>query len=247
MILLIDSGNTRLKWRLERQGTGDVIARGNSLLTDPDPLRAVSLPEGGQVTSLAVSTVASEKSRLALLAALECRFSVPVAFYWSERERNGLVNGYEQTHKMGADRWHGMYAAWLNQKQGFAVVDAGSAMTVDYVAPGGRHLGGFILPGLQMMLRSLSSDAARIGFDMEPSVDTRPGLSTSECVNQGMAWLGAALSDRILKDMQSYGLRDVIFTGGDAVRLQRLGLKGCLEPDLVLDGLAQIHREQIGI
>jgi len=193
---------------------------------------------------VAVSTVASEQSQRDLVAALELQFAAPVSCYWSEHERKGLVNGYQQPQKMGADRWHGMYAAWQNRRQGFVVVDAGSAMTVDYVAASGRHLGGFILPGLQMMLRSLNSDAARIGFESEPSVDVRPGLSTNECVNHGLAWVDAALSRRIMEDMHSYGLRDAVLTGGDALRLQRIGLRGCLEPELVLDGLAQIHREQ---
>jgi len=244
VILLVDSGNTRLKWRLERQDSAEVLALGYGLLTDPDPLHALCLPKGERVQSVAVSTVASEHSRRNLMAALELQFAAPVICYWSERERNGLVNGYQQPQKMGADRWHGMYAAWQSEHQGFVMVDAGSAMTVDYVAASGRHLGGFILPGLQMMLRSLSSDAARIGFETESGENIRPGLSTSECVNHGLAWLAAALSDRIMENMQSYGLRDAILTGGDAARLQRIGLQGRLEPELVLNGLAQIHREQ---
>ena len=244
MILLVDSGNTRLKWRLERQDGAEVLARGYGLLADSDPLCALCLPEGERVRSIAVSTVASEQSQHNLVAALESRFTAQVMCYWSERERKGLVNGYRQPQLMGADRWHGMYAAWQSRHQGFAVIDAGSAMTVDYVAASGRHLGGFILPGLQMMLRSLSSDAARIGFEPKSGVDVRPGLSTSECVNHGLAWLGAALSDRIMKNMHGYGLRDVVLTGGDAERLQRIGLQGYLEAELVLDGLAKIHREQ---
>jgi type III pantothenate kinase len=244
VILLIDSGNTRIKWRLERQESADVIALGYGLLTDPDPFHALCLPKGERVRSVAVSTVASEQSQRSLVAALKAQFTVPVVCYWSERQRGGLINGYQHPQKMGADRWHGMYAAWQSRHQGFVVVDAGSAMTVDYVAASGHHLGGFILPGLQMMLRSLNSDAARIGFEPGSSVDVHPGLSTSECVNHGLAWLGAALSDQIMKNMHSYGLRDAVLTGGDAERLQRLGLQGRLEPELVLDGLAKIHREQ---
>lgn len=38
---------------------------------------------------------------------------------------------------MGADRWHGMYGAWLRHRSGFVVVDAGSAVTLDYVDAGG--------------------------------------------------------------------------------------------------------------
>jgi len=244
VILLVDSGNTRLKWRLERQKSAEVLGQGVGLLSDVDPLQAMCLPKGERVTSVAVSTVASEQRRRNLVAALESRFAVPVTCYWSERERDGLVNGYQQPAKMGADRWHGMYAAWQRRRQGFAVVDAGSAVTVDYVAADGHHLGGYILPGLQMMLRSLSSDAARIGFEPEPNLKTRPGLSTNECVNHGLAWLNAAFLDRVLADIQNYGLRDLVLTGGDALRLQHIGLQGEIEPELVLDGLAKVHRER---
>ena len=245
MILLVDSGNTRLKWRLERQKSAEVLVQGVGLLSDVDPLQALCLPKGERVVSVAISTVASEQRQHNLVAALESRFSVPVTCYWSEHERGGLINGYQQPSKMGADRWHGMYAAWQRWRQGFAVVDAGSAVTVDYVAAGGHHLGGYILPGLQMMLRSLSSDAARIGFEPEPNLKTLPGLSTNECVNHGLAWLSAAFLDRVLADMQSYGLRALVLTGGDALRLQHIGLQGEIEPELVLDGLAKVHRERL--
>lgn len=244
MILLIDSGNTRLKWRLERLNNAEVLARGYGLVTDVDPLQTLCLPQGRRVLSVAVSTVASERRQHHLVGVLEAKFGAPVTCYWSESERGGLINAYQYPEKMGADRWHGMYAAWRSRRQGFVVVDAGSAVTVDYVAPDGRHLGGFILPGLQMMLRSLSSDAARIGFDPEPNLDTRPGRSTNQCVNHGLAWLSAALSGRVKADIQNYGLSDTVLTGGDALRLQRIGLEGRLEPELVLEGLAQIHRER---
>ncbi len=246
MILLIDSGNTRLKWRLECMNSAEVLARGYGLIADAGPLRTLYLPEGRQVCAVAVSTVASEQRQHELVVALEARFGVAVICHWAERERGGLINGYQQPENMGADRWHAMYAGWQRCRQGFVVVDAGSAVTVDYVGADGQHLGGFILPGLQMMLRSLSSDAARIGFEAEPSLETRPGLSTNECVNHGLAWLSAALADRVAADQQRYGLSEVVITGGDALRLRHIGLRGCVEPELVIDGLARIHREQCG-
>jgi type III pantothenate kinase len=95
-----------------------------------------------------------------------------------------------------------------------------------------------------MMLRSLGSDAARIGFEPKPSLETGPGLSTNQCVNHGLAWLSAAFFDRVLADMQSYGVRDLVLTGGDALRLHHIGLQGEIEPELVLDGLAKVHRER---
>tara|TARA_Y100000589_G_scaffold237676_1_gene225080 strand:- start:745 stop:1191 length:447 start_codon:yes stop_codon:yes gene_type:complete len=147
---------------------------------------------------------------------------------------------------MGADRWHGMYGAWLRHRSGFVVVDAGSAVTLDYVDAGGQHLGGFILPGQGMMLRSLRRDVARVVFKPGEVLDDTPGKSTSECVNHGLAWLLAGLVERIQRDAESLGLTDVIVTGGDAPRWLALGLRARHCADLVFDGLAAIDAEEQG-
>lgn len=243
MRLLIDAGNTRLKWQLgDRQ---KVLASGVGELSSPDPLSG--LPVDARVRRISVSTVAAEARREALVAHLERRFGVPAVCHWSEPERGGLRNAYQDYQRMGADRWHAMYGGWQTHRKGFAVIDAGSAVTVDYVDGTGQHLGGFILPGLQMMIRSLQSDAARILFDPEQVLETAPGASTAECVNHGLAWLSAAMIERIREDVGSFGLQDILVTGGDAERLQGLGLSAIHVPDLVLRGLAAIDSEELAI
>ncbi len=243
MRLLIDAGNTRLKWQLgDRQ---KVLASGAGVLSSPDPLSG--LPADARVRRISVSTVAAEARREALVAHLERRFGVPAVCHWSEAERGGLRNAYQDYQRMGADRWHAMYGAWQTHRKGFAVIDAGSAVTVDYVDGAGQHLGGFILPGLQMMIRSLRTDAARILFDPEQVLETSPGTSTGECVNHGLAWLSAAMIERIREDVDTFGLQDILVTGGDAERLQGLGLNAMHAPDLVLRGLAAIDAEELAI
>jgi len=240
MKLFIDAGNTRLKWCLDDQGL--TLASGTGLLEEENPVSSAG-ELIGQVRDVAISTVASEERRAHLHDALAKLCPAPVQFYWSEQARNGLVNAYQDVSRMGADRWHAMYGAWLDHKQGFVVVDAGSAVTVDYVDSRGRHLGGYILPGLQMMLRSLRTDAARIWFDPDQGLATDPGRSTGECVNHGLAWLSGAMVERVIADARKHGLSDVLVTGGDANRLIGLGLSGVHRPDLVLSGLRAIHAE----
>src|SRR5680860_1384428 len=130
MRLLLDAGNTRLKWRLERGGA--IIDEGWSALGMVAPLASI---EGylGSVSRVGVSTVIHEDIRLRLLSYLERAVSGPVRFYWAEAQRFGLQNSYMDARTMGADRWHGMYGAWRQYKCGCAVIDAGSAITVDYV------------------------------------------------------------------------------------------------------------------
>lgn len=243
MRLLVDAGNTRLKWRLEQSGS--VVSSGVGLLDESNPIPALS-EYGVRIRTVAVSTVAAEDKRLQLQAYLAGQVSAPVRFYWAEPSRKGLRSAYQDCQKMGADRWHAMYAAWARFRRGVAVVDAGSAVTVDYVDATGQHLGGFILPGLQMMLRSLKTDAARIGFDPTQILATEPGKSTGECVNHGLAWLTLGLVDRVQADSQRFGLQDLVVTGGDADRLLGLGLPAVSVPNLVLDGLALVDAEDQG-
>ncbi len=234
MIVLVDSGNTRIKWRL-LQG-GKVIAEGAALLADPEPFSGLKRWRD-QITEVAASSVGSEQSCRALERAFARISSAPVSFYWSERARNGLINSYQDVGKMGADRWHAMVGAWSTCREGLVVVDAGSAVTVDYVGPDGAHIGGYILPGLQMMRRSLKLDAARIGFDEDDQLNTQPGRSTGECANHGLAWLTLGAIERIKADAANYGLARVLLTGGDAQRFEALGLHAEYRPALVFEGL----------
>ncbi|WP_418141365.1 type III pantothenate kinase [Marinobacter sp. MA] len=240
MKLFIDAGNTRLKWCLDDQDCTQ--ATGSGSLEDENPLSSAG-ELIRQVRGVAISTVASEERRTHLIGSLAKLCPAPVKFYWSEQSRNGLVNAYQDVSRMGADRWHAMYGAWLDHKQGFVVVDAGSAVTIDYVDTSGQHLGGYILPGLQMMLRSLRTDAARIWFDPDQGLATDPGRNTGECVNHGLAWLSGAMIERVIADARKHGLSDLLVTGGDANRLLGLGLPGTHRPDLVLSGLRAIHAE----
>src|SRR5690554_433314 len=241
MILLLDCGNTRVKWRLVDGGA--IVHKGSGAFDEPLPFEVLA-PYGSRIARVAVSTVASEESRLRLEEALANVTTAPVRYYWSEAGRAGLMNSYRDVSKMGADRWHGMVAGWSAHKQSFAVVDAGSAVTIDYVNRQGLHLGGYILPGLQMMRRSLKLDAARIGFEYDDQINAAPGQSTGECANHGLAWLTEGLVERLHGDVGRLGLERIVLTGGDASRFLALGLKAEHRSDLVLEGLEIIDRQE---
>lgn len=243
MRLLLDAGNTRLKWRLERKGI--IIDEGWSVFGMDAPLAGIG-GYLGSVSRVGVSTVIHEDMQLRLASYLEREISGPVHFYWAEAQRFGLQNSYMDARTMGADRWHGMYGAWKHYKCACAVVDAGSAITVDYVDHSGQHLGGYILPGLKMMLKSLKNDAARIAFEAGDVSGVEPGKNTAECVNQGLSWLSQAMMERISKDVSELNLSHTLVTGGDAERLFALGMNGSHHPSLVLDGLGYIDNEAFG-
>lgn len=240
MRLLVDAGNTRLKWQLREGRT--VVAEGTGGVTDPDPL--VDFPDTVVPEAVAISSVASDEALSILLRRLILRFGRPPRCYWAEAKRAGLANAYARPEKMGADRWHAMYGAWLTYRAGFVVVDAGSAVTIDYVNASGQHLGGFILPGQGMMVRNLQQDVARVNFEPTDVVRDVPGRDTSECVNHGLSWLLSGIIERVHRDARRHHLRDIIVTGGDAPRWLAAGLRAKHCVDLVFDGLAAIDAEE---
>lgn len=239
MILLIDSGNTRTKWHLSTASGRHL--EGSWANSGDDSLLTLSR-HGPGISRVAVSTVGSDQASASLRETIRKLTDAPVAFYWAEKQRFGLINSYNDPRMMGADRWHGMVGAWCAHRSSLAVIDAGSAVTVDYVRNDGCHLGGYILPGLGMMRRSLRMDAARIGFEHDDQLNTVPGQNTSECTNHGLAWLSAGVIDRIHMDCKSLKLDKLLVTGGDAQRLLSLGLQAEHRPGLVFEGLELIDR-----
>ena len=244
MILLVDSGNTRLKWRLcDHSGApfaegADLEACSRYLAQHKAPPRA---PE-----RVAVSMVGSEVAAAELEGRLYEISAAPVRFHWPKSSRDGLLNSYSDVARMGADRWHAMVAAWSEFRRGLVVVDAGSALTVDYIDGQGRHLGGFILPGMGVIRKGLLQNTARVAFDPKEPVDIRPGNCTSDAVNHGLDWLIASVVDRIDRDCQDYGIDARILTGGDAPRWQAAGFAAELRPGLVLDGLFLADQREAG-
>lgn len=244
MRLLVDAGNSRVKWQLRDQNT--VVQEGSDALRDGPLFTGLSLPQGRRVARVSVSTVMSEAAREQLSQQLQDATGVEPRFYWSESGRNGLLCAYAEPERLGADRWHALYGAWFLSSQPAVVIDAGSAITIDYLGKAGVHEGGYIMPGLAMMLRSLRQDAARIGFTDEPDDSREPGTSTTACVHNGLNFLWHALIEQLCREASVDAYPRCLVTGGDAPRLLALGLRAQHRADLVLEGLDAIDREERG-
>ncbi|MEX0604357.1 MAG: type III pantothenate kinase [Marinobacter sp.] len=243
MKLLIDAGNTRIKWQLRSDRV--ITALGYGELTD-DNLFAAIKSEGPAIDRVAVSTVRADRDRRSLEYRLSGLTDATVNYYWAEAARGELYCAYADPSKMGADRWHAMYGGWIRFRQGLAVVDAGSAVTVDYVDSTGMHAGGYILPGRRLHFQSLKQDVARVGFGEIASEVSTPGTNTTECVHHGLTWLWESIVARIQRDCRDRAINTVIVTGGDGGRLLEMGLGVEYRPHLVLEGLEAIDQESLG-
>lgn len=236
--LELDVGNTALKWRLCQEDRR--IAGGR------EPTRDVAaLPLAG-VSEVWVASVAGEQVNTALsneFAAL----GVTAVFARSQQRCGGVQNSYSDVSRMGVDRWLAMVAAFRQaEHKPVLVVDAGTALTIDVVAGSGHHLGGYILPGAPLMVRSLGLATDRVKVDRVSAGVLSPGRDTGECVLNGCALAQVGAIKQAVTEAQS-ALEEVptiIVTGGDGQGLCELGGDAARDwvyvEDLVLDGLAPV-------
>jgi type III pantothenate kinase len=159
MLLLIDAGNTRVKWALAAKGAaaGAWLAHGAVAHADLDTLPQAW--QGQLVSRVLVSNVAGAALRERLAALL------PVAPEWfaSQASLAGLVNGYRNPAQLGCDRFAAAIGArTLEPGRALVVATCGTATTIDAVSADGVFIGGMILPGLALMAASLARNTAQL-------------------------------------------------------------------------------------
>lgn len=234
MKLLIDMGNSRVKWRLkERELT---LAAG-----------AASYAEGWQwlveisavhaVQAVWVSSVAGAEREQAFSAAL-AELNLPeAAFAHTQAQASGLSCAYADCSRLGVDRWLAMLGARFAVAGPLAVVDSGTAITVDVVTAQGEHQGGWIGPGVQLMRRALAGESgALVGALSEPyQVQLMLGHSTRTAIDGAITMMGRGLIDAALAQAEP-GVT-LLLTGGDALHWQQAYPDAQVLPELVFSGL----------
>ena len=242
MILQVDAGNTRLHWRVvERTAESGVVVRERGNVergTVPEPT------DPGAVTDVELACVAGDNVRDWLVANLAGNGGRSLREAVSERAACGVQNSYAEPGALGVDRWLAMVGAFNRYPGGVVVVDAGTAVTVDYVSPGGRHIGGYILPGVHLMSRALGTSTARVQRGSEAFGPPLPGNSTADCVSHGIGWIWSAAAERLRADREAHGLGTIVVTGGDRDFMTGM-LEGgaAVEPDLVFMGMDRVFQD----
>lgn len=242
MILEIDYGNTRLKWRLLDALTSDCIARG-AVNRDRDILPAVQPYLSAEVTFCRVCSVRLAVDNTQLLVLLEEWFKVTPVFAVATESLGGLVSGYHQPERLGVDRWLAAVAAFQTIKNDCVVIDCGTAITVDYIRVDGAHLGGCIAPGLKMMIDALTSNAQQLaGSICMDAVNTEElcGKDTSSAISCGvMTMLRGFIREQLdyAASVFAAGFQ-VVYTGGDSSLVVPDLKDAVLDEDLVFKGLA---------
>ena len=239
LTVLIDIGNSSAKLGVADSGFDTVARCDREPSAIVDSVNTLRLEHGGQPTTsddlrIVVASVADESFDAELAALVAERLGCELHFCQTPTAGFGITNSYDEPQRMGVDRWLALIAAWSSCPEALLVFDAGTALTCDVVAVNGQHLGGYIIPGSQLMELALRRDTKRIRYDDSQPVTLDAGNTTAACVSSGI-WM--ALVGAISALQQRYPDHRSILTGGDGQALIDLGIVAEWRPHLVLEGL----------
>lgn len=245
MKLLLDIGNSRIKWAcLGRNGLQSMHAAVHTPARMShwchEHLAGLPAPQAVVVANVAGETVAGALNHWCLE-----QWQLQPEYAETAREAGDLRNSYDNVTEMGVDRWLAMIAARQLYTEPMCVISCGTAVTLDAVAADGRHLGGLIVPGPALMqsLLNTGTRGARTSHEMRPEL--KLGRSTQAGVANGSAYAIAGMIERVIeqlsRDEASNGVPNwrCLITGGAASAIMPLcRIEMEVVPDLVLQGLA---------
>lgn len=235
MSLLVDMGNTRLKWAIVEDSQ---ITTGEPLLNEQITVHLLfklweDLKPPQQLAIACVT--ANHRLELVIAVALSLWSDVKITRVTAQAQAFGISNSYAEPEKLGVDRWLAMCAARQFYSLPACIVDCGTAITIDLVNREGQHLGGFISPGLTLMKKSLVDGTDALSFDSQ-NYALAPANFTEAAIYGGTVLAAAGLIEKVLSKQSKM---TVILTGGDAELIaQHLSFTCTVDPDLVLCGLA---------
>jgi len=243
MMLLVDAGNTRIKWRVVNKRQR--IAAGVTSTRDWMRLAAdwLTFP----ISRAVLSCVADSDIQAGLARILDEK---GVSAHWltAERENHGVINHYTTPEKLGADRYAALIAVARMRLGECVLASIGTATTVDRLDRQGAFLGGIILPGPDLMRSALLSGTSRIEPRMQSDSGSRPcsrqlsspPTDTATAVSAGIA-LAQAGAIRAMRSVAQETPPTLVLTGGarDQVRWA-LECEYMEIDDLVLEGLAWV-------
>lgn len=248
MVLQIDIGNSRIKWRL--MNVHKPLLAGSQATATILSGKPLALQGVTSVSEVRIASVANPAVITSLRHQLAERFSVSIKMPQVTAKAGGVTCGYKNPQQLGVDRWLAIVAAYHQFPERLLVVDAGSAITLDLVSPGGQHQGGYIIPGLRLMNEALRGGTEAVDVTASNASDLlNPGEDSQQAVNKGCLMAAVAAVEKLASQ---HPIR-VVVTGGDAeVLINGLGLasdrvdKELIKPknmithcpDLVLDGLS---------
>jgi type III pantothenate kinase len=255
-VILVDVGNSRLKWTTLLDGD----------LSPVTALSYVEIEQPAEHTPVDVfqNLVTEQQPAKIVLVHVQgddfetqiqdwCKVhNVTLQIVHSNDAAYGVTNSYSQPENLGADRFVALVAAHhlsqrhLTDHKNSIVVDCGTAVTFDALSQKGEHIGGLIVPGLQLWGDSLIKNTElleSVNLNQPKLFATNTGDAIGGGSVYGLAGTIDGICERMEKKLSHAANR--ILCGGDAKRLLPY-LKGDYQyyPELVLLGLKIISENK---
>ncbi|MHB8352883.1 MAG: type III pantothenate kinase [Burkholderiales bacterium] len=238
MQLVLDIGNSRIKWGLRNHGqwhgTGTLPTTSWSMLS--------SLLREHQPLTRVLATLVASAEVAAGVEACCAKMAVPLQWIHAETAAGGVVNHYGSPQQLGSDRWAALIGAHALTDQPAVVVCAGTATTVDALSAEGAFLGGIILPGLSLMTEALRTGTAGLSAGADGRFTAFPG-STADAMATGRILATVGAIERLGRTLQARQTAPVVcvLSGGHGPLLAtHLDLPVVAVEYLVLEGLARL-------
>ncbi len=185
--LLIDAGNSRVKWALvegSRTLADGVFAHGDEA-TGHTRLASLPRPAGAWISNVAGAEAGTRIEALieSVWPGLERQWVRAVA------RQAGITNGYAEPSQLGSDRWCGMIGARAAYPgEHLLIATLGTATTVEALHADGRFIGGLIAPGWTLMMQSLGQHTAQLpSLDATQASEVLQGTSAGEHLGSAFA------------------------------------------------------------
>jgi type III pantothenate kinase len=236
--VVADIGNTRIKWGRCSAGAVSDIAS----LPPDDPATWQEQRAGWSIKPASLWVLASVHPLRCERLAGWLRQNGEQVRMVAHADELPLQTRLEHPERAGIDRLLDAVAANRRRTPGHGavIIDAGSAVTVDWLDDNGAFGGGAIVPGFRLMAKSLHDYTALL-----PSIETPrqlpslPGTTTKAAMEAGVFWAvagGVQALIRQYREQATYPI-EVFLTGGDAALLQDVLPGAFLWPAMTLEGL----------
>ena len=213
--LLLDGGNSQLKWAWVENGTFSEVGRA--------PYRDLTQlgEEWLQFADEDVKIVGCAVCGSVKKAMVEEQLTRPVEWLSSMPQALGIRNHYRRPEEHGSDRWFNALGSRRFTQNACVVVSCGTAITTDALTEDNHYLGGTIMPGFHLMKEAMALKTANLNRPIGkvyPFPTTTPNAIASGMMD---AVCGALMMMHgRLKDKTGEGKPvDIIITGGGAARV----------------------------
>jgi type III pantothenate kinase len=249
--LVIDIGNTRLKWGLYEAAdpASTLLDHGAVVLEDIDVLWDLHWKDlRHKPSSMLGCVVAGEAIKRRVEEQLIEGWGLQPHWLSASEQAAGVINGYEHPQRLGSDRWAAIVGARQRALQvspsnppPVLAVMVGTAVTVDAIDADGRFLGGLILPGFGLMYRALESGTAGLKVPTGEVQDFP--TNTSDALMSGGTDAIAGAIERTMRRLTVAAGRSplLIMSGGAVSRLAHVGeLPASVVENLIFEGLLKL-------